>query len=197
MKLKQKFARKLQRMHKDESWQIYAPNSLPIAGKGWDSALGNPEVTGADVIVGVAVVFLYRINNGNLELLWQKRAESVDRFPGYYDISAGGHINLGETITDGAIRETLEEIGANISAEDLQFAFTKSFNKNRFAWVFMVDWSGKPDDFVFNDKEVSETKWVPYDETEDFRKKFAKPPLQKDDLTFVNLDDWLKMHGLV
>ena len=61
----------------------------------------------------------------------------------------------------------------------------------------MVDWSGKPDDFVFNDKEVSETKWVPYDETEDFRKKFAKPPLQKDDLTFVNLDDWLKMHGLV
>ena len=183
-------------MHKDELWQLYAPNSLPITGKGWDSALDNPEVSGSDAIVGVAVVFLYRFNEkGGLELLWQKRADGIDRYPGYYDISAGGHINLGESVVEGAIRETREEIGALITAEDLQFAFTKSFNKNRFAWVFMVDWTGKPEEFSFNDKEVSEVKWVPYDEGERFRKKYAKPPLQKDDLTFANLDDWLKMHG--
>ena len=182
-------------MHNDELWQVYAPNSLPIDGKGWDSALDNPEKSGSDAIVGVAVVFLYRTAPNGLEFLWQKRAEGISRYPGYYDISAGGHINLGETIVEGAIREAREEIGANISADDLQFAFTKSFNKNRFAWVFLVDWTGRGDEFEFDDGEVSEVKWVKYDEMEEFRKNYAKPPLVKDDITFVNLDDWLKMHG--
>ena len=185
-------------MHKDEIWQVYAPNGEAIPGEGWDSALGNPEVTGSDKIVGVSVVFLYRFNNdGELELLWQRRAMEVDRYPGDYDISAGGHINLGETVVEGAIRECHEEIGAEITADDLQFAFIKSFGVNRFAWIFMVDWTGRPEEFVFNDKEVSEVKWVPYKETEKFRKKYAKLPLKKDDVVFLDLDDWLKAHGLV
>ena len=185
-------------MHKDELWQVYAPNGEPIVGEGWESALDNPEKTGADAIVGVAVVFLYRYNDdGQLELLWQRRAPGIDRYPGYYDISAGGHINLGETVIEGAIRETREEIGALIVAEDLQFAFTKPFNRNRFAWIFMVDWTGRLEEFHFDDKEVSEVKWVLYSETEKFRKKYAKPPLQRDDITFLNLDDWLKMRGMV
>ncbi|MBO4812694.1 NUDIX domain-containing protein [Candidatus Saccharibacteria bacterium] len=184
-------------MHKDELWQIYASNGEPIVDAGWNSALDNPEVTGADAIVGIAVVFLYRINDGGLELLWQKRADGVDRYPGYYDISAGGHINLGETVVEGAIREAREEIGAVIDKKDLKFAFTKPFNKNRFAWIFMADWTGREDDFSFNDKEVSEVKWVPYKETEEFRKKHAKTPLRKDDITFINLDDWLKLQGLI
>lgn len=185
-------------MHHDEMWQVYAPNGEAIPGEGWDSALNNPEKSGSDKIVGVAVVFLYRYNDsGELELLWQKRADGIDRYPGYYDISAGGHINLGETIVEGAIRECREEIGAEILASDLQFAFTKPFNKNRFAWIFMVDYSGRPDEFHFDDKEVSEVKWVSYRETEEFRKKYAKPPLQRDDITFINLDDWMRMRGMV
>ena len=185
-------------MHKDELWQVYAPNGEAILGEGWESALDNPEKTGSDAIVGVAVVFLYRHNSdGELELLWQKRSDEIDRYPGYYDISAGGHINLGETIVEGAIRECYEEIGAEISPSDLQFAFTKPFNKNRFAWIFMVDWTGKPNEFHFDDNEVSEVKWVAHGETEAFRKKYAKPPLQKDDITFVNLDDWMRMHGYI
>ena len=182
-------------MHKDELWQVYNPNGELIIGEGWEASLDNPEVSGAKAIVGVAVVFLYRHGKSGLEFLWQKRADGIDRYPGYYDISAGGHINLDETIVEAAIRETAEEIGAKISADDLQFAFTKSFNKNRFAWVFMVDWTGKPEDFSFDDQEVSEVKWVPFAEMEEFRKNFAKPPLVRDDLVFANLEDWLKMHG--
>ena len=185
-------------MHNDEMWQVYAPNGEAISGEGWESALDNPEKSGSDKIVGVAVVFLYRYNaEGELELLWQKRAPGVSRYPGYYDISAGGHINLGETVVEGAIRECREEIGAEITAEDLQFAFTKPFNKNRFAWIFMVDWTGRAEEFHFDDQEVSKVKWVPYSETEEFRKKSAKPPLQRDDITFLNLDDWMKMRGMV
>lgn len=184
-------------MHQDEKWQVYAPNGEPIPGLGRDSALGNPETTEDDEIVGVAVVFLYRMRDGGLEFLWQKRSEKVDRYPGDYDISAGGHINLGESLVEAAIREAREEIGAEITADELQYVTMIPFNKNRFAWVYAVDYTGREEDFAFNDEEVSEVRWVPYEKMEEFRKEFAKLPLKKDELTFLFLDRWLKMHGLV
>ena len=183
-------------MHKDEMWQVYASNGEAIPGEGWDSALGNPETTGSDKIVGVAVVFLFRTNlSGGIELLWQKRSEKIDRYPGDYDISAGGHINLGETLIEGAIREAREEIGAEITANDLYFVTERGFNKNRFAWIFAVDWTGKTEDFHFDDQEVTEVKWVPFSETTEFREKFAKKPLKKDALTFGLLEAWFKEYG--
>ena len=182
-------------MHKDEMWQVYAPNGEPIEGKGWDSALDNPEVSGADEIVGVAVVFLYRRGESGVELLWQKRADNIDRYPGYYDISAGGHINLGESNVDAAVREAREEIGAEISTDELEFVTMYPFNKNRFAWIYLVDWTSKTEEFHFDDKEVLEVRWVEYGKMNEFREKYAKAPLRKDRLTFDVIDVWLKAHG--
>ena len=183
-------------MHHDEKWQVYQPNGEPIFGEGWDSALGNPEETGSDKIVGVSVTFVYRINDaGELELLWQRRSDKVDRFPGDYDISAGGHINMGESVVEGAVRECYEEIGADVSAEDLYFVTMRPFNKNRFAWIFAVDWTKRKEEFKFNDKEVSEVRWVAFSETEEFKERFAKAPLKKDNLTFLGLKEWFSQHG--
>ncbi len=181
-------------MHNDEAWQLYYKNGEPIPGEGWDSARDNPEHSGDDGIVGVAVIFLYRRRPEGLEFLWQKRSELVSRYPGDYDISAGGHINLGEMVVEAAVRETYEEIGAKISAKDLEFVTMRPFNKNRFAWVFAVDFTDRPDEFSFNDREVSEVKWVPYAEMDEFRGKFAKKPLRDDELTFAALADWIIMH---
>ena len=183
-------------MHKEEMWQVYNPNGDPVPGGGWNSALNNPEKTGSSKIVGVAVVFLYRVSSdGVLEILWQRRSDKIDRYPGDYDISAGGHVNLGESFVEAAVRETREEIGAEIDASELRLVTERGFNKNRFAWVYAVDWTNKPEDFHFNDKEVSEIKWVPFDETEEFRVKYAKAPLKKDELTFALLGEWFKQHG--
>ena len=185
-------------MHKDEKWQVFAPNGEAISGEGWDSALNNPEKIGSDAIVGVAVVFLYRrLDNGDVELLWQKRSEKVDRYPGDYDISAGGHINLGESIISAAVRETREEIGAIISPEDFRFVTMRPFNKNRFAWVFLVDYTGREDDFHFDDEEVSEVRWVPFSKLDEFREEFAKAPLKKDPITFECLREWFLQRGIL
>lgn len=185
-------------MHHDELWQVYAPNGEPIEGEGWNSALDNPEVTGSDKIVGIAIVFLYRFNeDGELEFLWQRRSEKVDRFPGDYDISAGGHVNLGESLVQAAIREVGEEIGVKISENDLQFMIEAPFNRNRFAWVYAVDFTGRKDEFSFDDGEVSEVKWVLFKEMEEFREKYAKKPLREDKFTFVAIRSWLKMHGMI
>lgn len=182
-------------MHKDEVWQVYYPNGEPIVDKGWDAALDNPEVTGADEIVGVSVVFLYRHGEDGLEFLWQRRSEKIDRYPGDWDISAGGHINLGETRIEAAVREAHEEIGAEINADELGLVTMRPFSKNRFAWVYLVDYTDKAEDFHFDDEKVSEVRWIKYSEMKKFRDEFAKAPLKRDDLTFGVIDMWLRMHG--
>ena len=130
-----------------------------------------------------------------LEFLWQKRSDEIDRYPGDGDISAGGHINLGESVVEAAVRETREEIGAKITANELEFVTMRPFNKNRFAWVYLVDWTDRAEEFHFDDKEVSEVRWVEYDKMDEFRKEFAKAPLKRGNLTFEMLDVWLKEHG--
>ncbi len=185
-------------MHKDEIWQTYYENGEPIKCEGWDSALDNPEKTGGTAIVGVAIVLIYRVkSNGEIDLLWQKRSDKVDRHPGDYDISAGGHINLGETIVEAAIRESREEIGAKLTPADLKFVTERGFNKNRFAWLFAADYTGRKEDFAFTDNEVSEVKWVPLKDTDIFREKYAKKPLKKDNLTFKLLEEWFRQQGIL
>ena len=183
-------------MHRDEMWQVYAPNGELVYGEGWDSALDNPEKSGSDKIVGVAVVFVFRVNDeGILELLWQRRSAKVDRYPGDYDISAGGHIKLGESLVEAAVREAREEIGAEIEVDDLHFVTERGFNKNRFAWIYAVDWTGRAEDFRFNDEEVSEVKWVPFGDTKKFQLKYVKAPLKKDELTIALLREWFVQNG--
>ena len=85
----------------------------------------------------------------------------------------------------------------DIEISDLKFMIEAPFNRNRFAWVYAVDFTGREDDFKFDDGEVSEVKWVPYAEMEEFRSKYAKEPLRRDDFTFLTMNNWLKMHGLI
>ena len=185
-------------MHHDEMWQVYAPNGEAIPGEGWDSALGNPKYGESKAIIGGVVVFLYRINfDGELEFLWQARSMEVDRDSGYYDTSTSGHVNLGETPVEASIRELKEEIGAKIETSELKFVTSVSVDQNTMAWMYLVDWTGRPDKFIFDDGEVSKVKWIRYDEMENFRKTFAKEPLRRADLSFLQLDVWLRAWRLL
>ena len=181
-------------MHHNEVWQLFYPNGEPIVGKGYSAEKGNPG--GEDTeIVGIVTVWLYRRGAEGLELLWQRRSEEIDRYPGDWDISAGGHVNLGESLAEAAVREAREEIGVEILPRDLHLVALRPHNKNRLAWVYMVDWTGREEAFHFDDHEVSEVRWVPWMETDEFRQEFAKKPLKEDDLTFWCMKEWLKKHG--
>ncbi len=56
----------------------------------------------------------------NLEgkLFLQKRSQNKDENPGYWDTSAAGHVNAGESYLDCAKRELQEELGIE---EELEF----------------------------------------------------------------------------
>ncbi len=55
----------------------------------------------------------------NGKILLQKRAAVKKVFPNHWDVSVAGHIGAGEKTIAAAIRETKEEIGIEITAEDL------------------------------------------------------------------------------
>jgi isopentenyldiphosphate isomerase len=57
-------------------------------------------------------------------LLLQKRAAHKDSHPLHWDISAAGHIDAGEEALTAAIRETQEELGVLLPADELEFLFT-------------------------------------------------------------------------
>ena len=65
-----------------------------------------------------------RKENGDHELLLQKRSPQKDSFPGCYDISAAGHVQAGDTCAATAVRELEEELGIKAAPEDLCFAGT-------------------------------------------------------------------------
>lgn len=50
--------------------------------------------------------------NSQDKLFVQKRTQSKDVYPGYYDIATGGVVLAGETYEESAERELAEEIGA-------------------------------------------------------------------------------------
>ncbi len=53
-------------------------------------------------------------------IIFQKRHRDKDTFPNRYDITAAGHLMAGESPSDG-IREVQEELGIDITFEDLQY----------------------------------------------------------------------------
>jgi len=64
-----------------------------------------------------AHVWLYTKNG---EVLLAQRSASKIICPLMWDVSVAGHVDAGESITNGALRETREEIGLNLLETDLQ-----------------------------------------------------------------------------
>ena len=110
------------------------------------------------------------IINDNKELLLQKRSANKKSHPNCWDISGAGHIRAGENVLDGAIRELREELGFIAKKNDLQFIATIKSTKNpknkEFQYVYLLKCNNKIEDYVFEDNEVSEVKYVFYEKLE-------------------------------
>ncbi|MBI5154428.1 NUDIX domain-containing protein [Candidatus Poribacteria bacterium] len=49
--------------------------------------------------------------DGDGRILLQKRGDSKDHFPGWWDVSVGGHVGPDEAYLEAAVREVAEEMG--------------------------------------------------------------------------------------
>lgn len=64
------------------------------------------------------------------KLIFQHRAKDKDTYPNLLDATAGGHVDLGETYDESAIKELREETGINAVIDDLVFLRTEIKNNH-------------------------------------------------------------------
>lgn len=69
-------------------------------------------------IVVIAIIDAQR------NILMQQRSKSKAKNPGKWDVAAAGHVSSGQTSTQAAIRETLEEVGIKVNEKELEYIFT-------------------------------------------------------------------------
>ncbi len=81
------------------------------------------------------------------ELLIQKRAPDKDRYPGYWDVSVGSHVHVGESYESAAQRELLEELGIRVHMTRLAKIPASSDTDWEHVMLFKAQYDGpiKPD----------------------------------------------------
>lgn len=149
-------------MH-DEDWQVYAQNGSPISGSGAKRAQFKERHS---LIMGNAHVWFWRVNDrGSAEIMLQKRSQAMLSRPGWYHISAGGHINVGESSVEAATREVQEEMGISINSDDLYYVYSGRIipqDPNNIVNVFLYELD---DDSSIKlvDGEVDSFEWRSFD----------------------------------
>jgi isopentenyl-diphosphate delta-isomerase len=150
-----------------ETWQLYDTHGQPLEGQG----AGKTEIRTKALLHGASHVWMWRETNGAIKVLLQKRAADKATWPNCYDISAAGHIDLGESPIAAAIRETKEEIGLDITLADLyyigtQYAYIVAPNgliEHEYQFLYAVRLR-KVADFSLQQAEVASLEWKTLDD---------------------------------
>ena len=179
-------------MHQDDLWQAFDINGARADTTGYRAYNGNPDL-GDDAFVGTVSLWLYRYNDGEIEILFQQRSPKVTN-GGKWDVSAGGHINNNEDNISAMVREAREEIGAKIDPSKLEFIFRirSLHNKQMFNNFYIYDWGKHSSNFKFDDGEVSQVKWVKLSEFDDFVDKNTKDVIKNNQFTRTMTKFWLE-----
>lgn len=149
----------------DEIWQLYDEEGNPLPGKG---ALWHDVYKG--LLCGAAHVWIWRESKGKVEILLQKRAAVKETWPNLLDISAAGHINLGEEPLEAAVRETQEEIGVVAKPTELhlidkmhsRMVSTNGKIVNEWRWMYSLQIAAGTE-FTLQEEEVESIVWKELD----------------------------------
>ena len=163
-----------------ELYQLYNDQGHPLSGQG---AL-KEDVLAQGLLHAAAHVWIWRVRDNIVEVLLQKRASTMRTWPNYYDISAAGHISLGEEVEQSAIREVQEEIGLSITPNGLNFIGIQRAHlvtehgdiENEFQWIYIVRLpfsnTDHSNNFTLQQGEVDSLSWKTLD---DFKREALGP----------------------
>jgi isopentenyldiphosphate isomerase len=93
------------------------------------------------------------------ELFLQKRSMLKDCFPGTWDSSASGHLNVGESYDACVIREAKEEIGLTLDSIPKRLFYLEASPDTgwEFVWVYQTESEGP---FQLLPEEIDEGRFV-------------------------------------
>lgn len=138
-----------------ELWDVYDKDRNPTGrtmARG--SAFGQDEY---HLVVHVCIF------NSQDEMLIQQRQPWKDGWPNMWDVTVGGSALAGETSTEAAARETLEEIGYKVDFADERPFFTVHFEVG-FDDFYLIEREVDPETLVLQHEEVQHVKWATKDE---------------------------------
>jgi len=102
------------------------------------------------------VIHLHIVNSKG-EIYLQKRAMNKDTFPGKWDTSVGGHVDLGETIEQALLRETAEELNiTGIRPIPLTQYKWETRTESELVFSFWTIYNATP---IFNKQEIDEGRF--------------------------------------
>lgn len=151
----------------EELWQGYEEDGEPITDLG---VTLHRAAHGA--LHGAAHLWIWRVKNGDIQVLLQKRASSSKTWPDHFDVSAAGHQNFNEAPLAAALRETKEELGITVDPAAVQLLFVhrqelryvpENIDENEIQWVYGYDVTGTPH-FTLASSEVASILWLSLDE---------------------------------
>lgn len=108
-------------------------------------------------------------NNGNV--LLQKRSANKKLWPNMWDVTVGGHVDSGEFGRQALIRETKEELGIEISDEDIKYLVgSTSINEQgdiinkHYNECYLITKNIDVSNVVIQKEEVSDVKYFSREE---------------------------------
>lgn len=126
--------------------------------------------------------------NSNKEILLQKRSMNKRFNPGKWGLCAG-HVDSGESLEDATIREIKEEIGLDVTVDELHTFTEREVNikekNSHIAYFYYLVTDKKEDEFVIQEEELSEVKW--------FNVDYLIELVEKEDTTTVFTKDRLRL----
>lgn len=107
----------------------------------------------------------------DFNVLLQKRSANKKLWPNKWDVTIGGHVNAGEFGRQALIRECREELGIDISDDDIKYLVgtTSRYNKNgyinnHYDECYLITKDVNINDLVLQKEEVSDAKYFSKDE---------------------------------
>ncbi len=129
-------------------------------------------------------IFLF---NSKGELFLQRRSENKDRYPLFWDSSASGHVDAGESYKSCAKRELFEELGVcDVPVVPFAKYKARASTDNEHVYLFICRWDGE---IKVNEEEIKEGRFFKIDEI----KKEIKEKREKFSPSFLFLfEEYLK-----
>jgi isopentenyldiphosphate isomerase len=145
-----------------ELWQLYDEQGRPVPGRG----ATKPQVFTQGLLHAAAHVWIWRRTSQGIEVLLQRRAQGKRTWPGLLDVSAAGHILLGEHPLAAALREAQEEIGLAIKPDRLRhigvhrmrIKTSSDDTEYEFQWLYTLELTDVTE-FRLRSEEVSAIDW--------------------------------------
>lgn len=153
----------------------------------WDLVDEKGNITGKTIIKGELIpkgyyhlgADVWIINNEN-KILIQKRSPNKKLQPNVWGMT-GGSTKKGETIIETIERESLEELGIKLNINNLKLITSYKIEE---VWIYeyIIRQDINLKDIIMQKDEVSEVKWVTYEEIENL---FKNNMFMKDRWEFV------------